>query len=222
MKLLLLYMLIFLGVTRLNAQGELTAVSVEVAMQDSVLQVRQTFSLSLADSVSSFEIKALEFEGTKLDFLTATLDGTDLVVTDLPENGMNKLRVRKKEGRTWSEVVCTYEVEVTSKQFYLPLFFTNFSAATSENDFFSLQLRMPKNDNFSILFPTVEWKESSNKTDKLIQLEVPALPAFLRLERHDGDQRGLSLNDTVDLFAVFLFLGVGLLIWVNRKRLSYG
>ncbi|MBX2873655.1 MAG: hypothetical protein KTR30_16185, partial [Saprospiraceae bacterium] len=106
----LLYMLMFLGVTRLSAQGELTAVSVEVVMEDSVLQVRQTFSLNLADSVSSFEIKALQFEGTSVDFLAATLQGDDLALTDIPEKGMNKLSMSKEDGKSWSEVVCTYEV----------------------------------------------------------------------------------------------------------------
>lgn len=215
-------MLIFLGVTTLSAQGELTAVSVEAVRGDSAFQVRQTFALSLADSVSSFEIKALQFEGTRVDFLTATLQGTDLVITDIPEEGMERLKVGKEEGKTWSEVVCTYEVKVTNQQFYLPLFFTNFSAATSENDFFNLQLRMPKTQNYRVLFPTVKLEESLNEMDKVISLEVPALPAFLRLQRFEGDQGGLTLNATVDLLAVFLFLGIGVLIWVNRKRLSYG
>lgn len=218
----LIYILMFLGVTSLSAQGELTAVSVEVAMEDSVLQVQQTFSLSLADSVSSFEIKALEFEGTNLDFLAATLAGEELALTKIPEEGMERLEVSKPAGKAWSVVVCTYEVKVTDQQFYLPLFFTNFSAATSENDFFSMQLRMPAAQNYRVLFPTVKLEESLNETEKVISLEVPALPAFLRLQRLEGAQRGLSLNATVDLLAVFLFLGIGILIWVNRKRLSYG
>lgn len=218
----LLYILLFLGVTGLNAQGELVAVSVEVAAEDSAFQVRQTFTLDLADSVPSFEIKALEFEGTKVNFLTATLDKVDLVVTDSSDKGMTRLKLSKGEGKSWSEVVCTYEAEVTRRQFYLPLFFTNFSAATSENDFFSMQLRMPVDQNYTLLFPTVKLEESSDPTDKVINLEVPALPAFLRLQRHDGNRETLTLNDTVDLLAVFLFLGIGLLIWVNRKRLSYG
>lgn len=215
-------MLMLLGVSQLCAQGELTAVSVEVDIADSVLQVRQAFSLSLADSVTSFDIKALQFEGTSLDFLTASLEGDDLVLEDIPEQGMNRLRVSKAEGKTWSRVVCKYEVKVRGKQFYLPLFFTNFSAASSQNDFFSIQMRMPKTQNHTVLFPTVKWEEAASQTDKVIRFEVPALPAFLRLKRQDGEKAEIALNDAVDIGAAFLFLGIGLLIWVNRKRLSYG
>ncbi len=217
-----IHMLLLLGVVTLNAQGELTAVSIEVAMEDSVLRVRQTFALSLTDSVSSFEIKALQFEGTKLDFLAASLKGEALGITYIPERGMERLKLRKEVGKPWSEVVCTYKVKVTDQQFYLPLFFTNFSAATSENDFCRLKLRMPQTENYRLLFPTVKWEESLNQTDKVVSLEVPALPAFLRLKRLDGNQGAFSLNDTVDLLAVFLFLGIGVLVWINRKRLSYG
>ncbi len=211
-----------LGVSQLCAQGELTAVSVEVDIADSMLQVRQAFSLSLADSVTSFDIKALQFEGTSLDFLTASLEGDDLVLEDIPEQGMNRLRVNKAEGETWSRVVCTYEAKVRGKQFYLPLFFTNFSAASSQNDFFSIQIRMPKTQNYTVLFPTVKWEESGSQADKVMRFEVPALPAFLRLKQQDGEKAGIALNDAVDIGAAFLFLGIGLLIWVNRKRLSYG
>lgn len=218
----LVYILLLFGLTGLSAQGELTAVSVEVTMDDSVFQVRQTFSMSLADSVSSFQIKALEFEGTNLDFLAATLAGEELAYSKIPEEGMERLEVSKPAGKAWSAVVCTYEVKVTDQQFYLPLFFTNFSAATSENDFFSMQLRMPAAQNYTVLFPTVKVEESLNDTEKVLNLEVPALPSFLRLQRLEGEQRGLSLNATVDLLAVFLFLGIGILVWVNRKRLSYG
>lgn len=217
----LVYILLFLGVTGLSAQGELIAVSVEVAMEDSVFNVQQTFVLSLADSVSSFEIKALQFEGTSLDFLAATLAGEELALTKIPEEGMERLKVSKPARKAWSAMVCTYEVKVTSQQFYLPLFFTNFSAATSENDFFSLQVRMPATQNYRVLFPTMKLEESLNETEKVLNLEVPALPAFLRLQRFEGEQKGLTLNATVDLLAVFLFLGLGILIWINRKRLSY-
>ena len=218
----LVYILMLLGLTNLSAQGELMSVSVEVEMQDSVFLVQQTFALSLADSVVSFEIRALEFEGTTLDFLTASLEGDELLVVDSPDQGMKRLKLSKEEGKSWSAVLCTYEVKVTNQQFYLPLFFTNFSAATSENDFFSMQVRMPTTRNYTLLFPRVKSEESLQQGYKVISLEVPALPAFLRLQRHEGDRRGLPLNATVDLLAAFLFLGIGVLIWVNRKRLSYG
>lgn len=212
---------VFFAVVQVIAQGELRGVSAEVDMSGIAIQVEQTLHLNLPDSVQSIEVKAFEFPGTALSLISANSAGEILLLEELEKEGMKYVKLSTQTGRL-SDILFTYEARIAEDQFNLPFFVTDFSAASSDNDFFKLNIRMKKSQAYSLRFPKVDMQEITGESYKEIQLEVPALPSFLGMELYTGEKEAVEISTIVDWLVALIFVGIGFLIWFNRNLLSYG
>lgn len=203
-------------------QGELLSVSAKVDLTKSVIDVEQVLKLDLPDSIQSIDIKNLHFEGTQIIFNSAIVGGNKLSVKEISSDGLTHLELTSN-GKPLKEVLLNFKAEVQQGVFYLPLFFTNMSAASSENDFFKMTMKINTTEDYIIHFPNVDVTETITETIKTVSLEAPALPSVIRMELISKDEeKGLEFLDLVDWLVAFIFGVIGVLIWKNRKRLMHG
>ena len=105
----------------------------------------------------------------------------------------------------------------------IPLFFSEFPASSSREDFFTYEFKVPEGESVHFHFPTTALKTNRSKQGKeLRSFVLPALPSMIRLEL-DDDVRQASFQVTlIDLSVAGVFLVIGLLIYRYRKKLVYG
>jgi|GEM_PF-1814206 len=204
------------------AQGELLGVSTQVDMTGKVIEIRQDLALDLYDSITSIQLKMLVFEGTSLGEIAVTADEHTIKYKTITSEGMKVLELILPEDKTCDKISISYPINVKDSDFYLPLFFTNLPAAASNDDFFNVQFKMPLTLQYRIHFPKVDTETTETATFKTIALNVPALPSLLRMTVFTKEKKGLNYANIVDVLVIGIFIGIGFLIWVNRKQLIYG
>ena len=203
------------------AQSELTGAAIDITIKEAKVEVQQQLQLNVPDSIQKIELRNLEFAGTDLRLIEVSSDGTVLHFEQTQAKGMNLVRVTSTE-QPFTNLELRYTIIAEKKHFYLPLFFTNLPAANSDNDFFKARLKLPKNQNFVLHFPTVEMAQQETQKEQLITLEVPALPSLFRIELLSKDDTGMHFSTKVDWFVAFLFVLIGIIIWKKRNQLRYG
>lgn len=206
----------------ITAQSELLSVSAEVDITTSAIIVQQNLILNLPDSVQVFKLKALDFKGTTLSDISAKSGETNLNLKESYSEGLNHIELTASNGISLKDISITYKVEVDEANFYLPLFFTNLAAASSDNGFFKMNIKMLQKQAYIIHFPKVEIIEKTANNYKELIFEVPALPSLLRIELFSDEKSGFNFINTVDWLVGVIFVVIGFLIWKNRKKLMYG
>ncbi len=204
----------------LKAQGELLDVSATVNISSAHIQVEQHLKFNLPDTVKQIEIKALQLEGTELLFNNAISDNELLTGMPIATKGLTHLKLTS--ANPLKEVIIRYTLKVDKEIFYIPLFFTNLTAAGSENNFFKLRVAAPEIQKYNLLFPDVITTKKVVNHVSITNLELPALPSLLRLEKLSNKSKGVRFLNFVDGFVALIFLIIGGLVWKNRKRLIYG
>lgn len=211
--------ILILGPCMLVAQGTLERVSVTMDLMDTEISIKQRFVLDAPDSIQSIHLKALQFEGTVLSKIAIEDGQKEIVFKEEDQKGLQQLKLRSITG--FKTIDLSYRVQVGHEKFYLPLFFTELPAATSDNDFFKMEMHLSKTQGYTIYFPGVPIKEQINGEIRTLSMEVPALPSMVRMELFKGD-KGAYYVDYIDMTVALLFVGIGLLIWKYRKHLIYG
>ena len=203
------------------AQGELTRSTVDITIKDKRVEVQQKLQLNVPDSIQEIELRSLEFAGTNLSLEKIIANGVDLNFEQNQAKGLNLITVTSIE-QPFTNLDLRYWVNPEKAHFYLPLFFTNLPAANSDNDFFKANLSLPKDQKFELHFPKVEMTQSIEQNERLISLEVPALPSLFRMELLPKDAKGMQFATMVDWVVAFIFLLIGIIIWNKRNQLRYG
>ena len=114
----------------------------------------------------------------------------------------------------------SYTVKVSKDIFYVPFFFSNLSAASSDDGFFKLNLI--SSESIHVHFPTTEMIEAMDGDVQRSSFELPALISGVRLELLNDSESPRDIVAIVDGSVALLFAGIGFLIWYNRKKLIYG
>lgn len=205
-----------------RSQSQLLGVSAWVDMTTEQIKVQEAFRFNVPDSVQSLEFKAIQFKGITVSIVSATTDGKTLTIEELKSKGLRHFKVKSSDNKSLQNVLLTYTVTKETESFYLPLFFTNVPGASSDDNFFTMEMQLPKNKEYQIHFPRVPIDEGIEGAVKKIRFQLPALPSLIRIELPIKQAKGLSFVTLVDASVALLFLGIGYLIWRNRKQLIYG
>ncbi|MEP1097545.1 MAG: hypothetical protein ABJG78_20680 [Cyclobacteriaceae bacterium] len=195
-------------------QSTIEKVVTEVRYEDQQFHVAQTLYFNLSGSTETIELKALRFKNMQIGvvdisgFKYVQQHGDDLIRITLHVESIDSVELR-------------YTVKATEKVFYLPLFFTNLAAASSEDGFFKMDL-LAQSQSIHVHFPTVETREITEEGVNRSSIELPALISGVRLELLDDSESPSDIVAIVDWSVALLFAGIGFLIWYNRKKLIYG
>ncbi|MCC1485104.1 hypothetical protein [Winogradskyella immobilis] len=219
MRSALFYFLFFLT-SSIIAQSQLTSASAKVDMSTEVISVTETLNFKLPDSIHNITLKALKFQKIAIEIIEVISEDKNLDFQIIPDKGLHQIRITSKE--QIKSINLNYKVDVKNNNIQIPLFFTDLSAATSENDFFIAEIKTNSNDYLNVLFPNVDLNESMENELKILRLEIPALPSVLRLERLSTKEKGFTFLSIIDGLVALIFVVIGILIWRNRKRLIYG
>jgi len=214
--------LAFLWTLTITAQSELLSVSVKADMTASVIEVKQNLILSIPDSIQEIELKALKFAGITLSLTTVTSNNLNIAYKENQTEGLNSVLLVLNKGENIKNITVDYTIKIIEDYFYLPLFFTNFPAASSKNDFFKMDIKMPEEQAYTIHFPKVAIEEKIENNAKQIIIEAPALPSLLRMEIFSETKKETTFVDMVDWLVGVIFIIIGFFIWKHRKKLMYG
>jgi len=219
-----------IGSQLLAAQSKLTGVSTDLKCINEQYFIQQNINVNLEDTVSYLDLKALIFEGSDIKdievFVGTNYDSDDKVIhpvhfNNLNSKGLTHLRIILKESNA-ETISIHYTVKVDKSTFYLPLFFTDFVAASSDNDFFKMSISYAQKEYYQIHYPTVQLTELIENGKIVAQFELPALTSMIRMEQLAYADKPFNFVDLVDWGVALLFILIGFLIWHNRKRLIYG
>ena len=218
MKWILSFFIVWLP-SLLWSQGTLEKVSVDIKFQDATILVRQQFTMNMPDSIQTIRLKALEFEGNTFLGEVVANGIRPIIVEKEEKKGLDQLKLTSASG--FKEIMLSYKLEVVKGTFYVPLFFTELAATSSDIDFFQMKMQMSEQLDYAIYFPGVPVQEQIEKGIKAVRFTVPALPSLVRMELF-SEKKEAGFLDNVDMIVALLFVGIALLIWKYRKRLAYG
>ncbi|AXT20114.1 hypothetical protein D7030_03065 [Flavobacteriaceae bacterium AU392] len=206
----------------IGAQSELTSASVEIDIKDtSYIEVKQTLLLNIPDSIQQLNLKLLKFEGISVTLNKVNSNKEMINFTKEDSKELQEI-ILFSNGRPFQTIELNYSVQVENEEFYLPLFFTELLASSSDNDFFNARIKMQNNQNIIMHFPNVELTENVEFNKKNITMQVPALPSLFRMEFTSETVSRASVTAIVDWVIALVFVLIGIIIWRNRKQLMYG
>lgn len=203
------------------SQGSLINVSAEADMSGTDIWMQQEFTVQLPDSVQSIALKALQFEGVALSAISIRSETEPLTYKTQKTKGLHHILLPLNLKEKTQSFKVRYKIQVQKELFYVPLFFTDLSAASSDNTFFKMDIKLPKEQPYHLYFPSLVTTEKSEGDLKRISFQLPALPSVLRMALPLEGGKKISFANKVDGAVALLFLGIGYLIWRNRKRLAY-
>jgi hypothetical protein len=204
----------------LSANGGVKSVEASVKINGSVAAISETIYFEIPDSVRSVVIKALPFEGSQVFIDSLKLDHELLSYEVLSMNPIILLRV--PIGMLSSnKLTFHYRVKVKEKSFFLPLFFSELHSLNSDTDFFAMEIIWSQNENYTIHFPKVPMKVNHEGNEEVVSFQLPAAPSLIRMEMTDG-KSGFSINQLIDISVGVVFLIIGFVLWIFRKKLAYG
>ena len=218
MKTLFCFLLTLSGCT-LMAQSTLLGGSASLDVDVQKVQVQQTLELQLPDSVQQLRLRVLDFDRSALSNVSISVENKEIPFEASGTEGIRNFDLVSNKG--FQQLDITYEVNFTQPDFYVPFFFTDLASEDSENGFFKIAISLPEAQAYTLHFPSLNTKERANDGNKMVELELPALISVLRMELIDGEKT-LGFASIMDGLVVFVFVVMGILIWMNRKRLVYG
>jgi hypothetical protein len=203
------------------SQNRLIGVSVDLEISGSESYVTERIIFDLTELTDSIHLKALSLKGSNIYIKDIFLDGKSISFKEAEQEGIIKISFDADgySGELHFNVI--YTVEVEDNKFYIPMIFTEYPGASSENDFFQLEIISPINQEYTLHFPKVPNERIVGEETIITSLLLPALPSMLRMELVD-EGNFLSFFQMVDILVAGIFIGIGFLIWKFRKYLNYG
>ena len=218
MRTLLCFLLSLSGCV-VMAQSTLKGGSAALDVDGKKVHVKQSLEVQLPDSVQQLRLRVLDFDGSSLSNISISANNLEIPFEVSGMEGIRSFDLRSDQG--FQQLAITYEVGITQSDFYVPFFFTDLASADSENGFFKIAISLPEAQAYTLHFPNGNTKETISDGKKMIVLEVPALISVLRMEVLDGEKI-FGFASIMDGLVVLVFVVMGVLIWLNRKRLVYG
>jgi len=202
----------------MTAQSSLLSASAILEIDGQKIYVEQILEVQLPDSVRQLKLRILDFEGSSLSNISIISNGKQTSFEKEEENALTTLKLISSEG--FQKLKLSYWVHTAEPDFYIPFFFTDLPAVNSDNGFFKTAIRLPQTQEYTIHFPNVALNETVDGSEKLVSFSVPALVSVLRMELLHGEQ-GIGFANVMDGLVAFIFVIMGILIWINRKHLAY-
>lgn len=205
----------------LMAKGQtLEGVQVHLSGHWPRLEMRETLTFAFGEIQSNITLKALQRTGVDLSEIVLLENDRPIAFDKSTEKGL--LQIKTSLASKSGVVVLHYVILCDSRNMDLPLFFTEFAASSSEDDFFSMTMEMPATVQPFMHFPTVDLEESMSGANKVLTFQLPALPSMIRMELLESGEPAPIYTQIADGLVILVFVLSAALIWTNRKRLFHG
>ena len=218
MKTLLCFLLSLSGCI-VMAQNTLKGGAAVLDVDGQKVHVKQSLEVQLPDSVRQLRLRVLDFDGSSLSNISISDKNKKIPFEASGTGGIRSFDLSSDQG--FQQLAITYEIDIAQSDFYVPFFFTDLASADSENGFFKIAISLPEEQAYILHFPYSNTKESADGGKKTVALELPALLSVLRMELVNEDKT-MGFARVMDGLVIFVFVVMGVLIWMNRKRLVYG
>lgn len=202
-------------------QETLTKATVKATLDNNTFQVEQRLYIEVPDSITSLDLKSLIFESSTISKIQVAAENQLIAYENVDTHGLIHL-VLNIDKLSHQEIIISYQVGMEQSAFYLPLFFTDLAALSSDNDFFKMAIELPEGQAYFIHFPAMPIDQQQKDGTKTLQFELPALPSVIRMELLSSNMEKPLYIRMVDWGVAILFIVIGYLIWRNRKQLIYG
>ncbi len=206
-------------------QSKLAGAEVQMTYAPEIKKFKVKEKLYVTDILrdQSFTLKALLLDDNfqnNSEISVASSGKTTVNQTEKSDAfNLAKVTFNKDLEKGWIEL--SYTVKVNKDLTEVPLFFTELSAVSSEEDFFTFELELPENQSVYFHFPTTEVIQTPLVSEKQsISFNLPALPSMIRLEL-DESQASNKIA-VIDISVGLIFLLIGLLIVRYRNVFRYG
>lgn len=205
-----------------HAQGTLLGASVQVELSKEDIHITQTFHLELPDTTEQIHIRALRFDHLMISDFTIQSDLLEAEEDDLVHPKLYSYHINATDDQQLDDLTISYTWQRSEEKEEIPLFFPEVPAATSHDTLFSGEIQLPEEFAFRMDFPKVDFDQVIEEGSRKVHFSLPALPSLLRI--YYGDKANLSANIGLlaDWFIAIVFMIMAIIIWFNRKRLSYG
>jgi len=205
-----------------HAQGTLQSASVQVELSKEVIHIAQTFHLDLSDTITQIHLRALRFDHLSISDFTTQSDLFEVIENDIIPSKLYSYKINVTGDQKMDDLTISYTLHRVEEQAEIPLFFPEIPAASSHDTLFLGELHMPEELAFRMDFPKVDFNQVVKEGSKKINFSLPALPSLLRI--HYGDEAHLSadIGLLADWCIAAVFGIMAIIIWFNRKRLTYG
>ncbi len=205
-----------------HAQGTLQHASVQVDLSIEEIHIAQRFHLDLPDTTKYIQLSAIRYDHLSLSDITTPSGHYKLSEQDGAPSKLYSYKINITENHRIEDLAISYTWQRTTEKAEIPLFFPDMPAASSNDSLFVGEIQLAEELAFRMDFPKVDYDEVTEDSKRRLLFTLPALPSLLRIQY--GDQSKLSTNVGLiaDCGIALVFLIMAVIIWLNRKRLTYG
>lgn len=211
-----------------TSQSKLTSASVKMMYdeQGERFHIKEKLFLDTIQAGQVIRCKALRLTDNftaDTDNIAVSFSGRGEVDSFSQAAGLQTFQATMQQAEKDGWIELSYMVDELGQVSEIPLFFTEFAAASSEEDFFSLELEIPEERSAFFHFPTAKVLAlPAGSGNQLLSFSIPALPSMVRLELAEDVSNASFQVTLIDLGVALVFVLIGFLIFRYRKMLIYG
>jgi hypothetical protein len=206
-------------VLSLTANGTIESVIVDIDIKEGNYSIKQSIAVLLTNEDEAFLIRALPVKEAQLFIDSILVDNERVSSEVINMTGTLDSRIELSAGNKIIDIY--YQLSEIPDEFTIPIFFTSLAASNSETDFFKATISTTIDYKFIVQFPMVPLIEEENGMYRVTSFQLPSSPSMIRVKKGTSSDVKSS-GEWVDWGVGFVFLIIGVLLWINRKKLTYG
>lgn len=205
-----------------RAQGTLERASVQVDLSKEAIQLTQTLHLDLPDTIKHVDLRALSLDHLSLSGFTIQSDRYSVEAQVPASTKLYRYKILATDDGQLDDLTISYTWHRSTEKAEIPLFFPDMPAASSNDTLFAGEIQLPEELVFRMDFPKVDYDQEVENGRRTINFSLPALPSLLRIQYGDEGNLSTNIGLIADWCIAAVFMIMAIIIWLNRKRLTYG
>ena len=205
-----------------RAQGTLERASVQVDLSKEAIQLTQTLHLDLPDTTKHVDLRALRLDHLSLSGFTIQSDRYNVEAQDPASSKLYRYKILATDDEQLDDLTISYTWHRSTEKAEIPLFFPDMPAASSNDTLFAGEIQLTEELVFRMDFPKVDYDQKVENGRRTINFSLPALPSLLRIQYGDEGNLSTNIGLVADWCIAAVFMIMAIIIWLNRKRLTYG
>jgi len=181
-----------------------------------------TLHLDLPDTTKHVDLRALRLDHLSLSGFTIQSDRYSVVAQDPPSTKLYRYKIHATDDGQLDDLTISYTWHRSTEKAEIPLFFPAMPAASSNDTLFAGEIQLPEELAYRMDFPKVDYDQKVENGRRTINFSLPALPSLFRIEYGDEGNLSTNIGLIADWCIAAVFMIMAIIIWLNRKRLTYG
>ena len=216
---LVLIVILTLGFISLSANEGVEKVMVEIELKENSCFVKESILINLSDSSKKLRLRALTLDGSQMVLDSVHVNHEAISQEIMQINPTLDIEVNVPPENNSIDIY--YHLINMEEEYSIPIFFTSLIGLNSELDFFKATIKSTIDKMYGIKFPLVPFIEKESGLYKTVSFQLPATPSMIRMVKVQSLKQMNSIK-WVDWGVGLVFIFIGFLLWINRKKLAYG